>query len=42
MNDPRRERYFSLLAVVNGWPEPESLQPVLAWTVAALRARTQR
>lgn len=42
MNDPRRERYFSLLAVINGWPGPESLQPVLDWSVHALHARTQR
>ncbi|MFI2780190.1 MerR family transcriptional regulator [Streptomyces sp. ALB3] len=40
MNDPRRERYLSLLAVINGWPEPESLRPVLDWTVGALQART--
>lgn len=29
VNDPRGERYFSLLAKINGWPGPESLQPVL-------------
>ncbi|MCX5199242.1 MerR family transcriptional regulator [Streptomyces sp. NBC_00249] len=39
MNDPRRERYFALLAVVNGWPRPESPGPVLDWAVQALRAR---
>ncbi|WP_405566989.1 MerR family transcriptional regulator [Streptomyces sp. NBC_01167] len=42
MNDPRRERYFSLLAVINGWPGPESLQPVLDWSVHALQARIQQ
>lgn len=42
INDPRRERYFSLLAVINGWPGPESLRPVLDWSVLALRARTER
>lgn len=42
MNDPRRERYSSLLAVINGWPGPESLQPVFDWSIHALRARTQR
>lgn len=42
VNDPRRERYFQLLAVVNGWPAPESLAPVLDWSVQALRVRTQR
>ncbi len=42
MNDPRRERYFQLLAVINAWPAPESLQSVLDWTIHALRARIQR
>ncbi|MFB7651802.1 MULTISPECIES: MerR family transcriptional regulator [unclassified Streptomyces] len=42
VNDPRRERYLQLLAVVNGWPAPESLAPVLDWSVQALRVRTQR
>jgi DNA-binding transcriptional MerR regulator len=39
-NDPCRERYLELLSVINGWPAPESLAPVLDWSVAALRART--
>ncbi|MFC9590062.1 MerR family transcriptional regulator [Streptomyces sp. NPDC056944] len=39
MNDPRRDRYLSLLAVVNGWQAPESLEPVLTWAVEALRHR---
>lgn len=39
INDPRRERYLQLLAVINGWPAPESLQPVLDWSIAALRAQ---
>ncbi|MEV7970392.1 hypothetical protein AB0O34_31060 [Sphaerisporangium sp. NPDC088356] len=38
--DPRRERYLRLLAVINGWPAPESLAPALEWFVRALRART--
>ncbi|UNO41914.1 MerR family transcriptional regulator [Streptomyces sp. MST-110588] len=42
MDDPRRDQYLHLLAVVNGWPAPESLAPVLAWSVAALRARMSR
>ncbi|MGW3493824.1 MerR family transcriptional regulator [Streptomyces sp. NPDC001020] len=42
INDPRRERYFQLLAVVNGWPPPESLTPVLEWSVQALRVRTKQ
>ncbi|MFG3283331.1 MerR family transcriptional regulator [Streptomyces sp. NPDC048111] len=39
MNDPRRDRYLSLLAVVNGWPAPESLAPALAWVCEALHFR---
>jgi DNA-binding transcriptional MerR regulator len=38
-NDPRRERYLTLLAVINGWPAPESLTPVLDWSIQALGAR---
>ncbi|MYT40511.1 MerR family transcriptional regulator [Streptomyces sp. SID8356] len=41
-NEPRWRRYLQLLAVVNGWPAPESLAPVLDWSVQALRARTRR
>ncbi|MEH0552269.1 MerR family transcriptional regulator [Streptomyces sp. B21-101] len=41
-NDPRRERYARLLAVINGWPVPESLAPVLGWGVEALRTGTPR
>ncbi|MHA5047273.1 MerR family transcriptional regulator [Streptomyces sp. SD15] len=40
VNDPRRERYLELLAVINGWSAPESLAPVLDWSVQALRMRT--
>jgi DNA-binding transcriptional MerR regulator len=39
-NDPRRERYLQLLSVINGWPAPERLTPVLDWFIQALRART--
>ncbi|WP_069885865.1 MerR family transcriptional regulator [Streptomyces luteocolor] len=38
MNDPRRDRYLYLLAVINGWPAPEGLAQVIDWTVRALRA----
>ncbi|KJS59630.1 MerR family transcriptional regulator [Streptomyces rubellomurinus] len=38
-NDPRAERYWQLLAVINGWPAPESLAEVFQWFTAALRAR---
>jgi DNA-binding transcriptional MerR regulator len=40
-NDPRRELYLQLLSVINGWPAPESLAPVLDWFIQALRARTE-
>ncbi|MFE9745351.1 MerR family transcriptional regulator [Saccharothrix saharensis] len=35
-NDPRRERYLRLLAVVNGWPAPESATPAFDWFLRAL------
>ncbi|GAA3613205.1 MerR family transcriptional regulator [Nonomuraea rosea] len=40
LNDPRRERYLHLLAVINGWPAPEPLTPALDWAIQALRAQT--
>jgi DNA-binding transcriptional MerR regulator len=36
VNDPRRERYLTLLSVINGWPPPDSLTPVLDWSTRAL------
>ncbi|MFD6275152.1 MerR family transcriptional regulator [Streptomyces sp. NPDC060209] len=42
VNDPRRERYLERLAVVNGWPAPESLAPLFDWSVQALRVRTRQ
>ena len=42
VNDPRRDRYFRLLAVINGWPAPQSLAPVFNWPVQAVRARAER
>ncbi|WP_182900314.1 MerR family transcriptional regulator [Microbispora sp. H10830] len=41
-NDPRRESYLRLLAVVNGWPPPDPLTPALTWFIEALRARSGR
>ncbi|WP_329611717.1 MerR family transcriptional regulator [Kitasatospora herbaricolor] len=41
-HDPRRERYLRLLAVVNGWPAPESLAPVFDWSLRALRIPAAR
>jgi DNA-binding transcriptional MerR regulator len=39
-NDPRREQYLRLLAVINGWPATEeTVTPVLDWFIRALRAR---
>ena len=42
VNDPRRERYLTLLTVINGWPGLESLTPVLDWSIQALGARVPR
>lgn len=38
-NDPRWDRYVHLLALINGWPPPEPLAPVIDWAVTALRTR---
>ncbi|MEV7183791.1 MerR family transcriptional regulator [Kitasatospora sp. NPDC093102] len=38
-DDPRAERYWQLLAIINGWPVPESLAEVFRWFTEALRAR---
>ncbi|MGH3391828.1 MAG: MerR family transcriptional regulator [Actinomadura sp.] len=37
-NDPRAERYWQLLAIINGWPPQPSLTPAFHWFIAALRA----
>lgn len=34
--DPRWERYFELLAIVNDWPAPESPAPALRWLLTGL------
>ncbi|WP_185095764.1 hypothetical protein [Streptomyces sp. CEV 2-1] len=39
INDPRREQYLQLLAVVNGWPAPKSLTAMFDWSIQALRVR---
>ena len=36
-NDPRVERYWQLLAAINGWPAPPALAPVFEWFIQALR-----
>lgn len=38
--DPRAERYWQLLAVINGWPARPSLTPSFTWLAGALRAHT--
>lgn len=40
-SDPRAERYWQLLAIINGWPAQPSLAPVFEWFIAALRAGTR-
>jgi hypothetical protein len=35
-NDPRVERYWHLLATINGWPIPPTLAPVFEWFIQAL------
>jgi DNA-binding transcriptional MerR regulator len=42
VNDPRRERYLQLLAVINGWEDPDSLMPALDWSIQAVSARVLR
>lgn len=42
VNDSRRERYFELLAVINGWAAPDSLASASHWLAQALRAPDQR
>lgn len=41
-SDPRRDQYLQLLALINDWPAPERLAPVIDWSVTALRIRTAR
>jgi DNA-binding transcriptional MerR regulator len=41
-NDPRRERYLELLAVINGWQAPASPAAEFDWCIQALRARACR
>jgi hypothetical protein len=36
-NDPRVERYWHLLATINGWPIPPTLAPVFEWFIQALQ-----
>jgi DNA-binding transcriptional MerR regulator len=36
-SDPRVERYWNLLATINGWPTPPTLAPAFEWFIRALR-----
>jgi hypothetical protein len=36
-NDPRVERYWQLLGIINGWPTPPTLAPVFEWFIHALQ-----
>ena len=40
--DARVERYWQLLAIINGWPQQPSVVPAFEWLIAALRADTAR
>ncbi|MFD6391718.1 MerR family transcriptional regulator [Nocardia sp. NPDC060259] len=39
-DDPRVQRYWRLLGIVNGWPGQPDLTPVFTWFAQALRAAT--
>ncbi|MEU8420878.1 MerR family transcriptional regulator [Micromonospora sp. NPDC048835] len=38
-DDPRRDRYLDLLAVLNGWATGDATVPAVDWFIRALRAR---
>ncbi|WCE01924.1 MerR family transcriptional regulator [Streptomyces sp. HUAS 31] len=42
VSDPRWDRYLQLLAVINGWPAPETLVPAFNWSIEAVRVRMER
>ena len=37
-SDPKAERYWQLLAIINGWPPVPTTVPAWEWLIAALRA----
>lgn len=37
-SDPRYERYWQLMAIINGWPPAPSITPAAEWLVKALRS----
>ena len=38
-HDPRAERYWQLLAIINGWPPIPSAMPAWSWFHDAVAAR---
>jgi hypothetical protein len=38
-NEPRAERYWQLIAIINGWPPFPSFAPAWAWFTMAIAAR---
>ncbi len=38
-NEPRAERYWQLLAIINGWPPVPTTMPAWGWFADAVRAR---
>ena len=40
--DARAERYWQLLAIINGWPQVPTTVPAWEWLIAALRRRPAR
>ena len=36
--DPKAERYWQLMAIINGWPAVPTTVPAWEWFIAALRA----
>jgi DNA-binding transcriptional MerR regulator len=38
-SDRRYERYWQLLAIINGWPPQPAVMPAAEWLIAALRSR---
>lgn len=41
-SDRRYERYWQLLAVINGWPVQPAVTPAAEWLAAALRGLLSR
>ncbi|GAA0230572.1 MerR family transcriptional regulator [Saccharothrix mutabilis subsp. mutabilis] len=41
VNDPRRERYLTLLALINGWAAPESTRAEVDWFLRASHHHTR-